>query len=323
MKYTADLMNLIGVTGYEKDVSDYIKSKIKKFVDNLYIDSIGNLIAIKNGRGENKKKVMILSHMDEVGFQVVSILNNGQIKIKPLGSLKVKNLYGRKVIFKKNIIGIITSDIYIDNMNSRDISMLNIDFGFKSYEETSEYISIGDVGTFYSKYLENDGIIIGKAIDNRASCGILIELIEKTNYCEDDLYFVFTVQEEWGLKGAKAITNNIMPDICIVVDTISVESIDTIDIGKGACIKVSDSLTICDSNLVNSFISICEREKIEFQLEVSDIGGTELGVIDELGIRVGGVSIPIKFAHTSNSMAIKDDIKSVYEVMKIFCKSKY
>ena len=315
------LIKCNGVSGYENEIRKVIIDSITDFVDEIYVDNIGNITAIKRGKYEkNKKKTLIMTHMDEVGVQITSIESDGKVKFKALGSLKVSNLYMQRIKLNKDLVGLVVSEVDIRNMDVRDTENLSIDFGFNSKAEATKYIDIGDIGVFLDDYTENESIIISKAIDNRISCAISIKLIKEIQELKNDIYFTFTVQEELGLKGAKVVGHKIRPDIAIVIDTIDVQNISNIELGEGPAIKVSDSLTICDSGIVENLKLICKRSSINYQIEVSDIGGTELFALEELGedIKCAGISVPIKYSHTSSSMIKKSDIYSSYNLIKTF-----
>jgi len=317
------LSSIIGVSGYEENICKFIVEYIDKFVDNIEIDNIGNIIVKIEGKKDKKKKIMIISHMDEVGLQVTSILNDGRLKVKSLGSLKITNLYMQRIVFRNNEQGIVYCDNNINNIGIRDIGELVIDCGYSSYLEAVNKISLGEVGTFLNNYREGYNTIIGKALDNRIGCSILIKIIEEKLQYDNDIYFVFTSKEEIGLKGARVATNNIKPDIAVVIDTISTEYIKNIAIGNGVAIKISDSLSICNEKLVNKLKEISNTKNILTQFEVTDCGASELGVIDESGngVKVCGLSIPIMYGHTANCLANKKDINSCLQLMKEFLSS--
>lgn len=315
------LVKCDGVSGYENEVRKVIIDSITDFVDEIYTDNIGNITAIKKGiYKKNKKKILIITHMDEVGIQITSIKNDGKVKFKALGSLKVSNLHGQRIKLSKDLVGLVVSELEFSNIDTRDTESLSIDFGFNSKKDAMEYIDIGAVGVFLDNYIENESTIISKAIDNRVSCSLSIKLIEELQEFKNDIYFTFTVQEEIGLKGAKVVGNKINPDIGIVIDTIDIQNVNNIELGEGPAIKISDSLTICDSDIVNDLKTICHSNGINYQLEVSDVGGTELFALEELGkdIKCAAISIPVKYSHTSSSIIKKSDVHSSYELIKAF-----
>lgn len=318
------LLNIMGVSGYETNIREYIIQSICKFTDEVEVDSIGNVIARIRGTGENKKKSVVISaHIDEIGIQVKSIRYDGKIKFRALGSLKVKNLIMRKIAFKNGVVGIVTCNADISNIGPRDVEALEIDCCFTNRSQAEKMITIGEVGTFHTEYFENKDFIISKAIDNRVGCWILLNLIKNLKKQKHDITFIFTVQEEVGFKGIKVAIKNIRPDIAIVVDTVSIENIEGLDLGDGVAIKISDSLTICNEELVERLKKLAKDYNINTQLEVTDNGGTELSVIDEShnGVKAVGLSIPIKYGHSANSIVNKNDILGCAKLLNRFIES--
>lgn len=315
-----ELLDTVSVSGYEKLISNIISNRLLKKDITVNSDNIGNLIGFIEGKKENKKTILVLAHMDEVGIQVTSIKEDGRIKFRSLGSLKKNSLLFQKVIFRNGLSGIIVPESINVNLDQRDLEELFIDCGYSSKKEISNLINIGEVGTFHNNYTENENTIISKSLDNRLGCFVLIDVIQSIKDLNNDVYFVFTVQEEVGLKGAKVISNKLKPDIAIVIDTISVENVEQLDIGKGISIKISDGLTICNEELVEKLKDISRRNNINTQLEVTDNGGTELGVVDESngGVKVVGLSIPIRYGHTANSIANKNDVFECSKLLRRF-----
>lgn len=314
------LLDTVSVSGYEKLISNIVSNKLVEKAIAVKNDNIGNLIGFIESKKENKKNILVLAHMDEVGIQVTNFKEDGRIKFRSLGSLKKNSLLFQKVIFRNGLAGIIVPQSINVNSDQRDLEELCIDCGYSSKEEISNLINIGEVGTFHNNYIENENIIISKSLDNRLGCFVLLDVIENLKDLNNDVYFVFTAQEEVGLKGAKVIGNTLKPDIAIVIDTISVENIEQLEVGKGVSIKISDSLTICNEELVEKLKSIATKNNILVQLEATDNGGTELGVIDESnnGVKVAGLSIPIRYAHTSNSIANKNDVLECSKLLRRF-----
>lgn len=315
-----ELSNTISISGYEKTINDIINNELRGHHIAVTNDNIGNLIGFIKGKGKNKKKILVLAHMDEVGIQITNIKEDGKIKFKSVGSVKKNRLLFQRIIFRNGLIGIVAPENANINADQRDLEELCIDCGFSSKKEANNLINIGEVGTFYNNYIENGNIIMSKSLDNRLGCFVLLDAIDNLKDLDNDVYFVFTTQEEVGLKGAKVISNALKPDIAISVDTISVEGIEQLEIGKGVTIKISDSLTICNEELVEILKNIAVKDNILVQLEVTDNGGTELGVIDESnnGVKVAGLSIPIRYAHTANSIANKNDVLECSKLLRRF-----
>lgn len=324
-----ELTQAFGVSGYEKEIRDVIKNEIKDDADEIIVDAIGNLIAYKKGSGENKKKIMLAAHMDEIGMQVKKIEDDGKIKVKPLGYLWLPVTYMNRVKFRNGITGIVTSTVLFENVKN-DFNKLYIEIGARTKEEAQKYVKIGDVIGYVGEYEELlGGNVTAKALDNRIGCYMMIETMKKINHPVNDLFFVFTVQEELGCRGAKAAANRIKPDIGIAVDVTpahdypcDLEGSNTL--GGGTAIKVSDPSVICDEELVEKMVKCCEDNDIKYQLDVIDRGGTDAGSINlsNDGVKALGVSVATRNAHGPNAVVNMNDALSSIELLSKFLNKK-
>lgn len=310
------LSDCIGVTGYEFLISSTIQKIVdeKKFIK--YTDNIGNLIYYKKGIS-SKKTILISAHMDEVGLQINNTIDKNKLGFKVLGNIHAYNLYQQKVKFSNEAKGIILANDPMKlekyNYNNLYIRLLN-----------DIEVQIGDVCTFDCEYSENDTIIIGKALDNRIGCYSLIKVMEQIEEGTNDLYFVFSVQEEIGLNGITIALKNLEPDIAIVVDTVIEDSNSNIFLDKGVAIKISDGISICNSDIVNELKHICFENNIKHQLEVTDFGATEVGIVAKCGldIKCGALSIPVTNIHTGNTIANMNDINECINLLSNYIVSK-
>ena len=308
-------------SGREKGLTDFIKNEVKAFADEVYTDNLGNLIVHKKGSG---KKIMFAAHADEIGIVVTFIDENGYLRFSDVGGLYTKYLSGRRVMFANGTEGV----IFTEPKNDKN-KLLNmyIDIGAKNKEEAEKSVNVGDMAVFCGGFTEQNGVIIGKALDNRAGCYALIEALKKVN-SKNDLYFVFTTQEEVGLRGARTAAYAIEPEFAIAVDV--TDTGDTpksenvaMKLGDGAAIKVMDYSVICDSEVKNTLISLAETKKIKHQLEVMTEGGTDAGVIHFArgGVKTGGISIPTRYIHSPSEMIAKSDLEAVIELVAAFAEN--
>lgn len=308
-------------SGREAKIADFIKNKVKDFADEVYSDSLGNLIVHKKGSG---KKIMLTSHMDEIGIVVTYIDENGYLRFSDVGGLYTKYLAGRRVVFENGTEGV----VFTEPKNDKNALLkMYIDIGAKSQEEAEKFVNVGDMAVFCGEFIQQNDVIIGKALDDRAGCFALIEALKRVK-SENDLYFVFTVQEEVGLRGARTAAYAISPDIALAVDV--TDSGDTpkcdkvaVKLGYGAAIKVMDYSVICDKDVKETLISLAERENIKYQLEVMTEGGTDAGVIhfSRGGVKTGGISIPTRYIHSPSEMINKDDLEAVIKLITAFCEN--
>lgn len=328
-----ELTALQGVSGYEKNVRNYIMKVVEPLCDAIEIDNLGNLIAIRNGNGKNKKKIMCAAHMDEIGIQIVKFTSGGFAKVRALGGISVNGAYTQRVRFTNGQVGVLSNYSKAGEIKERDFSNCYVDFGFQNKEQAEAALRIGDTATFIGA-LEDLGEdrVMGKALDDRAGCYILICALQqlKDQALENDVYFVFTVQEEVGLRGARVAAEFIQPDIGIAVDITG--SFDTPNdmegnaiMGKGAAIKVSDASVICDVDLVDQMIQCAIEENIPHQLDVMSGGGTDGGAmnISGQGVKVAGISIPTRYGHSPNSIVSKSDLEACYKLLSAYVNLKF
>ena len=233
------LCQLSGVSGNEKEVREFICNEIDGSCE-YQIDPLGNIIAFKKGKKVPDKKLMIAAHMDEVGLIVTSIKADGTLKISPVGGVDAGVVIGRQVLVgDEKLVGVIGAKA-VHNLSAEEkktaskFSKLYVDIGASNKEEAEKHVSMGDIITFKSEFIEfgNDKIK-GKAIDDRAGCAIMIELIK--GELEYDTTFVFTVQEEIGTRGAKVATYTVKPDFAIVLETTTAADIPVASEEKRVC----------------------------------------------------------------------------------------
>jgi endoglucanase len=325
------LINTYGASGDEKEVRDTIKKEIKKYVDEIHIDKFGNLIAHKKGVNP---KVMLAAHMDEIALMIKRITKKGKIVFSTVGSVEVPALIGQKVIIKTKkgpIFGVITSDKLSagDEINELPkVTDLFVDTGLEKNQLTKMGINIGDYVYFYGCGCEifNKEFLCGKALDNRIGCFVLIELARLLKNSKNEIFYVFTVQEEIGLYGARASVYKIDPDWAIVIDATSTDDVydtPTRSIGKGPCITMKDAEMIGNRQINEWLIKVAKKNKIPFQYEVTEYGATDALVISfsKGGIPATNVCIPVRNIHSSIGTASLKDIENTIKLLVVLLKS--
>lgn len=324
------LISTFGVSGNEEDVRKLIEGEIKKYVDEVSVDKLGNLIAHKKGK---KPKIMLVAHMDEIGLMTKEIESRGKISFSTIGGADPIMLLGERVHVetKKGIIhGVITAkEVSNGNLVSRipSIDDLFVDTGLSKRELKKLGVEIGSYLSLERDlyYLGSENIICGKAFDDRLGCYILIELAKKLKNSKNDIYFVFTIEEEIGLIGAMTSAYIVEPDWAIAVD--ASETNDTeeiiITIGKGPCITIKDLETIGNKTLNECLIKIAKKNKILIQRDVSDLGTTDAASISitKGGVPCTVVSVPIKNLHTTTAIANKRDIVDTIRLLELLLKN--
>ena len=315
----------MGVSGAESRVREFIRDAIHKHVSEIIEDPYGNLI-VKKGK-ETTPKIMLAAHMDEVGFIITAIDKEGFLRFKPVG-ITAQVLLAKTVLIGKNrVSGVIGhKPIHLTAVEEMDkypeIKDLFIDIGVTSKEEAGKIIEIGEYGTFDTEFTERNGMIYGKAFDNRLGCYILIQLIRSTDL---PIYYAFTVQEEAGLRGAKIAAYRVSPQVAIAVDTtasaewpIEKDLSQDPKIGKGPVITIADRSVICDTKLVTLLIETARKKEINYQLKQPMIGGTDAGPIhlNKQGTHTAVMSIAARYIHSPLSIASKNDLEAGIKLLE-------
>lgn len=326
------LCDMEGVSGDEENVRDYILSQIKDHVSDINIDSIGNLTCLKKGKKTPIKKTMICAHMDEVGFIIKSITDDGYLKFAPVGGIDPKVMLGKRVKMGevKGVIGI--KAVHLTTMEERQvvpaISAMYIDIGANSKIEAEGKVEQGSFFSFDTSIYEfGNGYLKAKAIDDRFGCAIMMELIKQD--LQYDIYFSFNVQEETGLRGAMISAYNINPDIALVIESTTAADLSDVEkhkqvchLSKGPVISFMDGATIYDKDLFDLTTNIANKHKIEWQTKSMIAGGNDSGVIHRTrdGVKTVSISLPTRYLHSSASVCNINDMKNVKKLVELFIK---
>ena len=324
MKLLEELTQAWGVSGREKNVRAIIRREIRDYVDECYTDAMGNLIAYKKGTdSENNKKIMYTAHMDEIGFQVTHIEGDGRIKVYSVGWTWTSAIYNDKVIFQNGVIGVVGCDGPVEEAQNK-AQALYIDIGCTSKEETMKYVQPGDYCGFIGKYyeLQNDRIS-AKSLDDRVACYVLIEAIKKNpGQYPNDIYYVFTVQEEVGCRGSVVAAERIKPDIGVSVDVTPdhyypCDLKGCNEVGKGVGVTFGNPSAMLDEYLADEMVKTCEDNAIDYQRDVMDRGGTDASSMNRAyyGTRVAGISIVDRYPHSQSSVISKHDVECAIELV--------
>lgn len=324
-----ELCNLPGISGREDIVRDYIISKIKDYCE-YEIDPLGNLIAHKKGINPAKNKVMVDSHMDEVGLIVTGIDSDGFVKFAKVGGIDTRVIIGRSVrIGENNIPGVLgIKPIHlIEKSEEADIpkdDSLYIDIGAKDRDEALGLVSLGEEIHFESEFIEfGDGFIKSKAIDDRAGCAMMIDIIRSEIPYDCD--FSFSVQEEIGTRGAAASSFTIAPDYAIVVETTTAADINVTQsddrvcvCGEGGAVSFMDRATVYNHDLYKRTLQVAESKGIKAQTKTRVAGGNNAGAIHKSrgGVKVVTISVPCRYLHSPCCVCKYEDIESSRDLVK-------
>jgi endoglucanase len=322
-----------GAPGFEQRIRELVLREVTDLVDEVSVDNMGNVIAVK--RGQARKKVMIAAHMDEIGFIVNHIDDEGFLRFLPLGGFDPKTLTSQRVIVhgRKDVIGVMGSKpIHLMKPEERTkqvpLQEYFIDLGM-SKEEVHKVVRVGDAVTRERELIEMGDCINSKSVDNRVSVFILLEALRalKGQKVPYDIYGVFTVQEEVGLRGAISAAHLIDPDfgfgldVTIAFDVPGAQGHEKVtQLGKGAAIKVLDGTVISDYRMVNYLKKTATQNNIPWQVELLPAGGTDTAGIQRYGKKgaiAGAISIPLRNMHQTIEMAHKSDIKHCIELLTL------
>ncbi len=321
-----------GASGFEQRIRQLVMQELEGIVDHIELDAMGNVIALL--KGKTPKKVMVAAHLDEISFIVTHIDDDGFVRFHTLGGFDPKTLTAQRVIIhgKKDVVGVMgCKPIHLLPPEERGkplrIQDYFIDLGMNK-EEASKWIEIGNPITRERQLIEMGDCVNSKSLDNRVSVYILIEALKslKGKELPYDLYAVFTVQEEVGLRGAISATHLINPDfglaidITIAFDVPGAQGHEVISrLGAGVAIKIMDGSVICDYRMVNFLKETADLKNIKWQPEILPSGGTDTAGLQRYGKSgaiVGAISIPTRHIHQVVEMAHKADIRNSIDLLE-------
>lgn len=301
------------VSGNEQALAAYIKLQIAPFVDKVYEDRLGNLIAVRKGEGP---KVMAMAHMDEIGLVATFVDEKGFVRVAAVGGVNPKKVADRPVVFENGVQG-----VFVCGKEAK-MNECFIDIGAKDRNEALSRIEIGMTASFMTETFQTGDRIVSGALDNRIGCLCLMEALKRLRSSTCEFYAVFTVQEEVGLRGAKVSGFEIEPDVALAIDvTLSGDYPDgeetTASLGGGCAIKMRDRSAICSREVVEDLENLAVRKGIPVQRDVLSRGGTDIGSVQLLGrgVQVGGLSIPIRYCHSAIEMADRKDVEATINLL--------
>lgn len=308
-----------GISGREDTVREIILREIEPYAEKIEITPLGNLIAYKKGRGRAPKKLMISAHMDEVGLIVTHITDDGFLKFSTVGGIDRRILPGKSVTVGKNVRGVIdVKPIHLLERGADEKSVpleeLVIDIGALTREEAEAAVKPGDMVTFDSVFEVSHGFIKGRALDDRAGCAVLAEVMKQPIAC--DTAFVFAVQEEVGLFGAKTAAFQVNPEAAIVVEATTAADVPGVAeekqvcrLGRGPAVSFMDRRTIYDRTYYRLAFRAAERAGVKCQAKEAVAGGNDAGAIHASrgGVRTAAVSLPCRYLHSAVGVIAEED----------------
>lgn len=308
-----------GISGYEDDVRRLILDEIKPFATRIEVTPLGNILAFKEGKQRAKTKLMLNAHMDEVGLIVTEIDADGLLKFATVGGFDRRVLLARSVTVGDNVPGVIgAKPIHLlegdEKEKSVPVSDMYIDIGAKSKEDAEAHVCPGDPVTFHSIFDTAHGKIKTRALDDRAGCAIMIDLL-KTELAYD-MTFAFVVQEEVGLNGSRTAAFAAEPQASIVLESTTAADVAGVPeekkvcrVGQGPVLSFMDRHTIYDRAYYKMAFEVAKENGIPCQSKRGVAGGNDAGAIhvSRSGVRTVAVSLPCRYLHSAFSMIAQED----------------
>ena len=314
------LVETPGPSGFEYEIRDVIREEIGDAADEIRVDALGSLIAKKGSKTEEGLRVMVSAHIDEIGLMVTHIDDNGFIRFTNIGGVSPLTCIGGRVLFMDGTRGVIGVG-GVESGKMPKLSDLFIDVGAASKADCP--VKVGDVCGFERPFLDFGKRLVAKSMDDRIAAAIAIQALKQLESTPHEVHFVFSTQEEVGLRGATTAAYGVDPDVGFAVDV--TRSGDTPNpnvkmataLGDGPAIKVRDSSFIADPRLVNWMISQAEDAGIPYQLEVLEAGGTDGRAIQLTrgGVPAGCVSIACRYIHSPSEMVDYDDVENAVKLL--------
>jgi endoglucanase len=333
MRILKQLSEALGVSGEEGEVREVIRGLIENHVDDIQVDTMGNLLAFKQGtsRSQDRMTVLIDAHMDEVGLIVSGYTSDGMLKVKAVGGLDDRILPGKRVLVGPDripgVIGVKPVHLLSGGEYSSivRIESLRVDIGVASRDAASGKAPLGARIAFDTPFMDLGGRLRGKAFDDRAGCAVLVHILQGERY-PFDLVGAFVVQEEVGLRGARVAAHRVRPDAAFVLEGTIADDLPkeddespTTELDKGPALSVMDRSVIYDKRLNQLLIDTAEELGIDYQFKQPGVGGTDGGAITHAleGIPAAAISVPCRYIHSPAAMCSKRDYRNAIKLLGV------
>ncbi len=313
MELLNKLSRCFSPSGREDKIRELIKAEVEPYVTDVYTDAMGSLICRRAGKG---KRLMLAAHIDEIGFMVTHIEDSGFLRFINVGGVSAFNCLNRAVEFENGAVGVISYENE-EKPASAGLAKMYIDIGARDRAEAESKVRIGDMAVYKGEFSVMGGRVTGKALDDRVGCYALIEGLKTAKDCPNELFTVFTVQEELGLRGAKTAAYAVEPDMGFAIDVSMTgdtpeSSFASLSLGKGPGLKLKDASFIANPSARDFMLGAARSAGIPYQLEAAAYGGTDAGAINlsRTGVPAAAISIPTRYIHSPQEVADIDDIEN-------------
>jgi endoglucanase len=315
-----ELVETTGPSGYESGIRAAIQSIVEPLADGVQVDALGNLIATRGKSNPAGKKIMLAAHMDEIGIIATHIDDQGFIRFTTIGGVRRQTCVGGRVRFLDGTRGVINAEDLGDPNKLPAFNQMFIDVGASSRADCP--VRVGDVAAFDRPFSSYGDRLVSKAMDDRIGAAVLIETLRLLKKTPNQVFFVFSVQEEVGLRGATTAAYGLDPDLGIAIDV--TRSGDTpkgvkmeVSLGAGPAVKVRDSGMLSDPRVVSWMVETAEKAKIPYQMEVLEAGTTDARAIQltRAGVPAGCISIPCRYVHAPSEMVDYNDVQNAVQLL--------
>jgi tetrahedral aminopeptidase len=315
-----NLVERFGPSGYEDAIRETIQAEITPLVDDIRVDALGNIIARKGEKASNGKRVMVAAHMDEIGLIATHIDENGFVRFTTIGISNPRYLLGGRVRFTSGVQGVIGSEKPAKSNEIPPADKLFIDVGATSKQDCP--VKVGDVAAFDRPFLDLGKRLVAKSLDNRAGVAVAIETLRRLGPGPNEVYFVFTAQEEVGVRGATVSAYGVDPQVGLAIDVTPAGDTPNsirreIALGKGPAIKIKDTQMLADPKVVAWMEGAAKKAKIAIQREVLTNGSTDARAIQltHSGVPTGGLVLPCRYVHSPSEMIDYGDVENAVELL--------
>ncbi len=331
------LCELPGISGFEEKVASFIEKEIEGKVDELWKDSVGNLMAIKKGNGKSSRRLMLLAHTDEVGLMVKRINEDGSLSFTAIGGVDPRVLMGKKVFVGEEMLpGVIGFEAIHTQESSTllktpSMDKLRIYLGYSKKEEAQKSHRIGDPVFFSTAFEETGEYAVAKAFDDRTGCEVLLRVLDDVQglSMDYDLCFAWVVQEEVGLRGSGIAARQVKPDAALVFENTTAGDNPELpeyrwatNLGMGPVLTFAHSGLVLDRRIFDTIVETARRNSIKFQYKRRIAGGTDAGRLARTmsGIPAGVISTPSRYIHSPTSIININDFLGVAELASVLVK---
>ncbi|MCE5206782.1 MAG: M42 family metallopeptidase [Chloroflexi bacterium] len=311
------LVETTGPSGFEHNIREILRKEVEPYADEIRIDNLGNLIVRKGVKTDSNKRIMISGHMDEIGVMVTHVDENGFVRFAAVGGINPLTCVGSRVRFMNGSVGVISIEFgtfgEFFGIQKPTLDKMYIDMGASSIKDCP--VKVGYVAAFDRPFEDLGKRLVSKAMDDRIATAIMAQALKDMKSTVNEVYFVFSTQEEVGLRGATTSAYSVDPEIGFAIDV--TPTIDTpkgafndVKLGNGPAIKVKDSSLVVDPRVVSWMEKAAVKLDIPHQFEVITAGGTDGGAINLTrgGVPAGCISVPTRYVHTPSEMVDYEDV---------------